>query len=113
MLYQQDAEMLFPPRVIPTLRHLRGHEWQQLIEQICPQPENAPDVLAFALMMIRLNACMTCHSDSFRAMRGCTACAQQIVARFKGSDRELIERWQAARGDIAAYFTTGDAPQVD
>ena len=113
MLYQNDAEMIFPTRVIPALRNLRGDDWRTFVERISDQPESAPDVLAFGLMMIRLSACMSCHSDSYRAMRGCTQCAQQTVARFKGSDRELIERWQAARADIMAYLSTGAIPQVD
>jgi hypothetical protein len=46
-------------------------------------------------------------------MRGCTQCAQQTIIRFKGSDAELIERWQAARADILAFLSTGAVPQVD
>lgn len=113
MLYQDDAEMLFPARVIPSLRTLRGEDWCQFVDQVAAQPENAPDVLAFSLMMIRLNSCMTCHADSYRAMRGCTLCAQQVIARFRGTDGELIARWQTARADILGYLKTGDAPTVD
>src|SRR3954454_4391678 len=103
MLYQKDAEMIFPSRVIPALRNLRGKDWQSLVDQIIDQPEDAPEVLAFSLMMIRLTSCMSCHSDSYRAMRGCTNCASQTVARFKGSDEDLIKQWQVARDDIMAY----------
>ncbi len=113
MLYQNDTDMLFPSRVIPSLRNARGEDWKSLIEHISDQPETATDVLAFGLMMIRLNACMTCHSDSYRAMRGCTQCARQMVGRFKGTDDELIERWEAARAEIAMYMTTGCPPRVD
>jgi len=111
MLYQNDAEMLFPARVIPLLRDLRGSDWKQLIDQISVQPESEPDVLAFGLFMIRLNGCMTCTSDSFRALRGCTQCAQHVVSRFKGSDNDLIERWQVARDEIVIYLDTGLIPQ--
>lgn len=113
MLYQNDAEMLFPNRVIPALRNLRGCDWSTLIDQVCAQPESEADVLAFSLMMIRLNSCMTCHSDSYRALRGCTQCALHTVSRFKGTDRELIERWQVARADIVTYLTTGRTPRAD
>lgn len=113
MFYQTDAEMLFPVRVIPALRNLRGSDWKSLIDQVSGQSQTAPDVLAFALMMIRLTACMTCHSDSYRAMRGCTWCASQTITRFKGTDGELIQLWQAARTDIDAYFTAGSSPKVD
>lgn len=113
MLYQSDAEMIFPPRVIPSLRNLRGEAWKTLIDQVLSQPESAPDVLAFSLMMIRLNACMSCHSDSYRAIRGCTGCAQQTVMRYKGSDGDLIAQWQTARRDIVTYLTTGQAAHAD
>ncbi len=113
MLYQPDAEMLFPARVIPSLRALRGENWCHLVDQVATQPETAPDVLAFSLMMIRLNNCMTCHADSYRAMRGCTLCAQQMITRFKGTDDDLISRWQAARADIVAYLNTGAIPVLD
>ena len=111
MLYQSDAEMLFPARVIPALRNLRGDDWKTFVDRIITQPESDPDVLAFGLLMIRLNSCITCNSDSFRALRGCTQCAQHTVARFKGTDNELIERWAAARQEIVTYLMTGLAPQ--
>jgi hypothetical protein len=113
VFYQTDAEMIFPARVIPTLRKLRGNDWKLLIDQVSAQPESSPDVLAFSLMMIRLGACMTCHSDSYRAMRGCTLCALQTITRFKGTDDELLDLWQAARIDIAAYLAAGCVPRVD
>ena len=112
MLYQGDTEMLFPLRVLPALKHLRGPEWHTLIEHITALPEHHPDVLGFTLMMVRLNGCMTCHADSYRAMRGCTLCARQAVARFKGSDRELIGRWEQARQDILYWMETGIPPET-
>jgi len=110
-VYQKDAEMLFPARVIPSLRDLRGKQWCIFVDSVSTRPEHDPDVLAFGLMMIRLNGCMTCTADSYRALRGCTQCAQHVVSRFKGTDDELIERWQEARCEIAAYLASGLAPQ--
>ena len=106
MLHQPDTDVLFPPRIIPSLRNLRGYKWQHLINFLGQhQSENHPDILAFSLMMIRLNSCMTCHSDSFRAMRGCTACSQQIIIRYKGDDDELIQCWEDARQEIKLRLT--------
>lgn len=110
MLYQNDAEMLFPARVIPALSDLRGRDWKQFVEHICTQPEDAPDLLAFSLMMIRLASCMTCNSDSYRALRGCTQCAAHTVAKFKGTDGDLIEQWKSARSDVVAYLASGQVP---
>jgi hypothetical protein len=105
--------MLFPPRVIPFLADLRGPEWQQLVRYVMSQPQDHPETLGFMLMMIRLDGCMTCHADSYRAMRGCTLCAQQSVARFKGSDHDLIVLWQQACRDIHLWQTDGTVPVTE
>ncbi len=104
MLYQDDTDMLFPVRVIPSLGNLRGDGWQHLVAHVRAQPETAPDVLAFGLMMIRLNACLSCTADSYRAMQGCTHCALHTVRRFKGADHDLVMRWQDARREVLAYL---------
>lgn len=106
-LYQNDAEVLFPARVIPSLRHLRGEKWRQLVDYVSPRPESDPEVLAFSLLMIRLDGCLRCTADSYRAMRGCTMCAQQTITRFRGTDEDLIEQWQIARGEILAWLNSG------
>lgn len=112
-MYQNDAEVLFPVRVIHKLRHLRGAQWQELVERMTQLPETHPDVLGFSLMMIRLDGCLTCHADSYRAMRGCTLCAQQAIARFKGSDADLLDQWAAARDEILQWQLSGQAARTD
>ncbi len=103
-MYQKDAEVLFPTRVLASLQPLRGEKWQKLVAHVTSCPEHHPDLLGFSLMMIRLSGCMTCHADSYRAMRGCTLCATQTIRRFKGSDDDLVQRWQAARDDVRAWL---------
>jgi len=98
------AELLFPPRLIPSLRDLRGPEWAALVERVTRLPETEPDSLAFSLMMIRLNGCVKCHEGSFKYMRGCQLCATQTVMQFKGSDEDLVVLYQKARRDIGAYL---------
>ena len=95
--------MLFPPRLIPDLKDLRGDEWRELVERIASLPETDPDTLAFCLMMIRLNACMGCISGSYRFMRGCELCAQQTIARFQGTDEQLIELFHQAKEDLKLH----------
>ena len=36
-MYQSDTEMLFPSRVIPTLKNLRGAAWRNLVEKVAQQ----------------------------------------------------------------------------
>lgn len=101
-MYTENA-LLFPHDVIPTLRSLRGQEWTKLVDRIVKLPETHEETLAFMLMMIRLNGCLACETDSYRAMRGCAACAHQTLRRFKGDDQELIEMFNHAVADIRVF----------
>lgn len=98
------AELLFPPRLIASLRTLRGPEWADLVTRIARLPETDPDSLALTLLMIRLDGCIKCHEGSFKYMRGCQLCATQTIMQFKGSDADLIALYQKARRDIDAYL---------
>ena len=106
-MYQSDTEMLFPTRVIPTLKHLRGRTWQDLVSTVAARPDGDEATLAFGLMMIRLNGCLNCHADSYRAMRGCTACAQQAVGRYKDTDEGLVKLYQKAIREVQLYLEDG------
>lgn len=106
-VYHKDTEILFPDRVIPTLRDLRGFGWAELVQRVDNQPDSSPDMLAFSLLMIRQNGCLSCHADSYRAMRGCTICSQQTISRFKGSDAELLDGYEQAAQDIKRYINDG------
>ncbi len=99
-----DNEILFPPYAIPHLKDIRGDVWHGLTEHVLHLPEDHPESLAFSLMMIRLDGCLSCETDSYRAMRGCVACAQQTLRRFKGSDEELLERFQKALNDVVGFL---------
>lgn len=98
-----NNELLFPHHVIPSLKNLRGDQWRILVERIITLPETHEETLAFMLMMIRINGCMACETDSYRAMRGCTACAHQTLRRFKGNDEELLDMYRSALDEIRDY----------
>lgn len=101
-MYAENA-LFFPKHVIPSLRNLRGSEWAKLVDRISLLPETHEDVLAFILMMIRLNGCMCCETDSYRAMRGCGACAHQTLRRYKGTDSELFAIFDSALIEIRSF----------
>ena len=103
-MYQADTELLFPMRVVPQLRDLRGVEWCELVDQVCASPEDSISSLAFNLMLIRLTSCLSCHTHSYRAMRGCTICAIHTVRRFEGSDSELLAQYRSSLEEIHAHL---------
>jgi hypothetical protein len=98
-----DNELLFPHHAISSLARLRGAQWQALVERIVSLPENHEETLAFMLMMIRLNGCLACETDSYRAMRGCTACAVQTLRRFKADDSELLSNFEQALKEVRQF----------
>ena len=118
MTVNPRTELLFPPSLIPDLKDLRGKEWRELVEYVASLPETHDDTLAFCLMMIRLNACMGCVSGSYRFMRGCELCSQQTIARYQGTDEELIALYHQAQEDLKRHAAgeielIADAPEPE
>ncbi len=99
-----NADIMFPPDVIPSLTAAGNAEWRGLVQQVAGLEETHPESLAFSLMMIRLNGCLDCETDSYRAMRGCAACALQTVRRFRGNERELLKAYKVAAKDVTTYL---------
>lgn len=104
---QSDTEVLFPDRVIPQLRELRGRDWARLVDDMIQNPPESVERVAFGLLMVRLNGCVTCHADSYRAVRGCTTCAKNTVLRYKGRDADLLQAYELARQDMERYLAEG------
>jgi hypothetical protein len=102
-MYSIDTELLFPPKIIPTLKGLRGNYWNNLIDQIVHESKSELYKMAFVLFMVRLNGCKSCSSDSYKAMRGCYRCASLSIKRFPGSDREIMHLFQTALHDSKIY----------
>lgn len=95
-----DNEILFPHYAIPVLRNTRGPAWMTLIDSLAGKAETSVEVIALMSLMIELNGCLACETDSYRAMRGCASCAQQTLRRFKGSDDELIRLYDESVAKI-------------
>jgi hypothetical protein len=112
-MYNRDTEILFPPRVIPSLRNLRGTLWHDLVDGFAKSDSLDPERCAFVLFMARLCGCISCSADSYRAMRGCTDCSIQTVRRFHGSDSDLLDLFVKARQEIEEYLCEKDFIQMD
>ncbi len=101
-------ELMFPHYAIAQLREARDIVWRDLVDHIATLPESHEEVLAFMLVMVRINGCMPCETDSYRAMRGCVMCSMQTLRRFKGSDDELLRLFRQAIDDIRRYQARPD-----
>ena len=105
-----DTELIFPMRVIPKLRELRGAVWRDLIDHILHEDTPIEEQLGFVLMMVDLCSCSTCNSYSYRAMRGCTTCACSAIIRFREDDAVLVKKVKSASKRMARAYK--DVPLV-
>ena len=103
-MYNSTTDLIFPPRIIPSLCNERGAAWQELIAAVERTGPDSPEQMAFILMMARLNNCATCSADSYRAIQGCTVCARQSLKRFHGSDEELTRLFKTARAEVNMFL---------
>jgi predicted peroxiredoxin len=103
-MFNSEAEIVFPLRILPSLRQIRGESWTKLVDQITHHGSVIDDKLAMELIMVRLAGCINCDSDSFRAMKGCEFCIRQALRRFKGTDSDLVKQFEQAKKEIKTYI---------
>ena len=102
-MYNPDTDFIFPSRVIPALRNLLGPEWRKMCDEAQSAPQTDPAHLSFVLLMVGLNGCENCNADSYKAMRGCTACSVQTIERFPGMESDLEKKLEKASREIQEY----------
>lgn len=103
-----NNHIMFPHEAIGALRRARGPQWQALVQRVLTLPATHEETLAFMLLMVRLDGCLSCETDSYRAMRGCSACALQALRRFKGDDTALLAQYHAALTDVREFAAQGN-----
>ena len=103
-MYNPDTDLLFPPRILPVLQDLRGKHWQELVTNVIAAGPGSLEQVAFVLMMARMNNCVTCNSNSYRAMNGCLPCTKLSLKRYRENDEVLIGVFQATRAEVEQYM---------
>ena len=104
-MYNSDTDLLFPPRLIPSISRLRGEVWQDLVQCVISAGPESPEWMAFILMMAHLNNCSSCNADSYRAICGCTSCSAQSLNRFHDDDIALTNLFQAAKCEAVKFLS--------
>ncbi len=105
---KNKTEFLFAHWAVPKLKDLRGPKWQALVQRVSKLPEDHPDSLAFALMMIRIDGCVTCTAQRYRERGGCASCAEFVLTTLvKESETSLLSRFRAAQKEIASSLSAG------
>lgn len=96
----QRTEILFAPWAVKALKNTRGARWRRLVDHVGALSEEDPDALAFQLMMIRLNSCLTCNARRYAERGGCANCSATNLGFCKDTDEGLLARFRAARKEI-------------
>ena len=104
-MFNSEAELLFPLRLLPEIKGIRGETWAKMVDQASAPTSQLIDQLAMELLLVRMVGCVNCDSDSFRAMRGCEFCIRQTLRRYKGSDAELMKTYEQSEQEIGKYLT--------
>jgi hypothetical protein len=103
-MFNYRADLLFPPRCLPSIREMRGTVWEKLIDQVIQTDPDSIEQLAIILLMSRLNNCLSCDADSYRLMTGCATCSRQSLKRCKESDEALLASYSAAKKEIEQFI---------
>lgn len=111
-MYMSNA-LMFPREALRAIRGARGERFGQLVDRVRSLPECHEESLAFMLMMVQLNGCVSCATDSYRAMNGCGLCALRVLKRFKGTDDDLLERFSMALREVRAFRINSSHPAAD
>lgn len=103
-VYNSDTDLMFPLRVIPHLRGLRGDVWKSIIDSLLDEKAPIISLAAFTLLMVKLGGCQACSVDSYRGMRGCTQCARQTIRRYRGNDQDMLRLFQQSQTEVERYL---------
>ncbi len=95
------TELLFAHWAVRALQGARGLKWKKLVQDIQALPEAHPDALAFELMMVRLNSCVTCDARKYVEKGGCARCSNTTLSFSKETEEALLARFRAARKEVA------------
>jgi len=97
-------ESFFPGFGVEPLQYARGRLWAELVEHVVSLPSLHPDVMAFTLMIRRLqyDLGLDTHAD-------CAICAARAASRFEGSDDDLMGLYMGALSEVNAVFATVQA----
>jgi hypothetical protein len=104
-MFNADTELFFPIRVIPSLRGVRGSEWEKFVDYVSSEEAGELEKIAFTGLVVKLAGCAGCDADSYRAMRGCTQCAKLVLKRFKGSDTDLISQYEQSKTEVSEFMS--------
>jgi hypothetical protein len=105
---KHKTEFLFAHWAVPALKDLRGPKWHALVARVAELPSTAPESLALALTMVRVNGCVNCDARRYRERGGCANCSQFMLRTMNREDEaSLLARYRASLKDISRSTLVG------
>jgi biotin synthase len=89
---------------LDTLERVRKAGMNVCSGGIVGMGENLTQRAGLVAQLANLEPYLTCNSDSYRAIHGCTSCSLQSLKRFHGSDKELVRLFKTALDEITEYL---------
>lgn len=107
-----DKPIIFTYATIGKLRGLYGVRWNALIDTVLAAPEDHECVVAFIIMMSKLNDCVKCHPHSERIQAGCKQCSIARLARVRDEDK-VLSVYADALAQVRAFQNFDDDAQCE
>ncbi len=104
----EEFQLLFPLEILPEIKDIRTKTWKGFLENYQQGENTLVTTVALVITLTRLVGCATCEADSFRAMRGCVACAKQSLKRNKDSDDTIIDSFHQCERQVVQFLKVND-----
>lgn len=106
LITAQHSSPFYPAYGIASMQDRRGHLWRDLVEWTVQLPGSDPHVMALTRTIRQIDGGRgkghaSEHHDPF-----CALCASEALARFKGSEDDLLKLYYRNLYDINQALTT-------
>lgn len=94
---------LFPTFALPKLGRMRGRKWARMVERVADLSATHPEHMAYTLMMRRLTQIVGARDAHLCFEPGCVTCALDVLERYQGSERELMQEYHATLNEVKVF----------
>lgn len=95
---------LYPDYGVRRMRKLWGAAWRRLVDSVTSLSPVHRKAMAFTLMMRRMHAHTRTEGSGLCAEPGCALCANDALAHFAGSERDLLEEYYRTLDEVNGFL---------
>jgi hypothetical protein len=101
----QQSSRFYPQHGIATMQNRHGYRWSDLVGWVSRLPGGDPHVIALTRTIRQINRHNETHADTHRDPF-CTLCAGEALAKFEGSEDDLLVLYYRNLYDINNALST-------